>query len=58
MDRCRRWWPVYRWKPANYCGKHFILTMQNPFQAAATVHLGDCITAVEGYEGNRLINPL
>ena len=48
--------PVYRVE-ARELLRRCLLTMQNPFQFAATVYPRRLYEAVEGYGGNRLINP-
>jgi glycosyltransferase involved in cell wall biosynthesis len=48
--------PVYRLS-ARELLRRCLLTMQNPFQFAATVYPRSLYKAVEGYGGGRLINP-
>jgi glycosyltransferase involved in cell wall biosynthesis len=48
--------PVYK-VPARELLRRSLLTMQNPFQFAATVYPRSLYDAVEGYGGSRLINP-
>jgi glycosyltransferase involved in cell wall biosynthesis len=47
---------VYR-VPARELLRRSLLTMQNPFQFAATVYPRSLYEAVEGYGGSRLMNP-
>ena len=48
--------PVYR-VPARELLRRSLLSMQNPFQFAATVYPRSLYEAVEGYGGSRLMNP-